>query len=140
MRSELGGQRSEGGGAEPPRATGSHRRIKCPRFSSMPAPAEDAIERFRKRTAQTDDATLYRNLGAGVYGPPGSKRRAIAESALEQRLAERATALQVATWEEPSDLVHRADAAARWARRAAWIALIALAVALFGLARSLGAP
>jgi hypothetical protein len=104
----------------------------------MPPQAEKAIERFRKRTAQTDDATLYRNLGAGVYGPLGSKRRAIAERALERRLAERATAFQIATGEDRTELLRRAESAARLARMAAWTALLALAVALIGLARALG--
>lgn len=104
----------------------------------MDTPSDAAIERFWRRAERTDDATLYRNLRAGVYGTPGSTRRAVAERALDLRFAERARVLQIATREEGAELLGGAERASRVARMARWISFVALALALLGFARGFG--
>lgn len=104
----------------------------------MTLPDEEAVDRFRRRTRGTDEATLYRNLSAGVYGPAGSRRRAVAEHALQRRFTEAAEAVQLATAGD----TRRADTSLRRAQRfATWalgVAVVALVVALVGLGRAFG--
>ena len=104
----------------------------------MGTPSDAAVERFWRRAERTDDATLYRHLGAGVYGTPGSTRRAVAERALALRFTERSKALRLATREEGAELLGRAERASRVARMARWISFLALALALLGFARGFG--
>ena len=104
----------------------------------MGTPSDAATERFWRRAERTDDATLYRNLRAGVYGTPGSTRRAVAERALDLRFAERAKVLQLATSAEGAELLGRAERASRVAGMARWIAILALALAILGFARGFG--
>lgn len=99
---------------------------------------EDAVERFQRRTQGTDDATLYRNLRAGVYGPPGSTQRAVAEEALQLRFSANADALQIAAWQGTAEVSAQMERAGRLSNRALWVALVALGLALLGLARSSG--
>ena len=54
----------------------------------MSTPVEASVERFLRRMEGTDEAALQRNLRAGVYGPPGSSRRAVVELAVESRAKE----------------------------------------------------
>ncbi len=104
----------------------------------MAIPTEESVQRFLKRTARTDEVTLYRNLEAGVYGAPGSTGRAVAERALELRFARNAEALRIATREEAEELVRRVERAAGVATKAAWVAVVAVIVALLALARVAG--
>lgn len=101
----------------------------------MTTPHDEQIERFRKRTERVDDALLRRNLRAGVYGPPGSTRRAVAERAIELRSSERVEAVQLATERERTDLEAAVARAAARARLAVWLAVLALLAALVALAR-----
>lgn len=105
---------------------------------SMSTPNEEAVERFRRRTQSTDESTLYRNLQAGVYGPQGSNRRAIAERALQLRFTAAADALQVAAGRGASEASDRMVRAGRLSISALWIAIAALGLALLGLATTFG--
>lgn len=104
----------------------------------MSRPNEEAVERFLRRTQSTDDSTLYRNLRAGVYGPPGSPRRAVAELALQQRFTAAADALQVSAWPGTAEVSTQIDRAGRLSNRALWLAIVALGLALLSLATTLG--
>lgn len=104
----------------------------------MSTPVEAPVERFLRRVEGTDESTLQRNLRAGVYGPPGSPRRAVVEQAIESRLAARARALTVATQGEREALEARVERAERLARRALWLAVLASAAAALVLAGSCG--
>ena len=99
----------------------------------MNLPTDDAVHRFRLRTRGTDEATLHRNLEAGVYGPPGSARRAVAERALNARFSEVAQALQSAGGEEGARLRSQIDRLERTASRTMWLAVGALTVAVVAL-------
>jgi hypothetical protein len=102
----------------------------------MSTPVEASVQRFLRRMENTDEATLQRNLRAGVYGPPGSPRRAVVELAIESSLAARAQTLAVPTQDERADLKARVDRAERVARRALWLAALALVAAAIAFATS----
>lgn len=99
---------------------------------------QEQIERFHRRAERTDERTLMRNLEAGVYGPPGSARRSVAERALELKRAEQVEVFQAATAQERAELIAVARRAAAAATRAAWASLIAALFALLAAARSFG--
>jgi hypothetical protein len=105
-------------------------------FPRMSPSVEASVERFLRRIEGTEATTLQRNLRAGVYGPPGSSRRAVVELAIESRLAASARTLAVATQDERADLKARVDRAERVARRALWLAALALVAAAIAFATS----
>lgn len=97
---------------------------------------DEQVARFRRRTERIDDTVLQRNLKAGVYGPPGSARRSVAEAAIELRSNERAQALQLVTAEERTAVAAATTTASKRAARALWISIVALLAALVALAGS----
>ena len=102
----------------------------------MGTPVEASVERFRRRMERTDEGTVRRNLRAGVYGPPGSPRRAAVELAVQSSLAERAQAAALVSRSEREVLEARVEGAERAARRALWVAALAVLTALLAVARS----
>jgi len=104
----------------------------------MERPTGEELERFAVRTAGTDEATLYRNLGAGVYGVPGSRSRAVAEQVLSDRLRTMSATIQATRLDDTPDERSLRRAASRRATAALWLALIALAVAVAAWVRAGG--
>jgi hypothetical protein len=100
---------------------------------------EEALTRFRRRTRDTDEPALRRNLEAGVYGPPGAMSRAVAERVLAERIARSSEVMWLARREDAAALVARTERAEEIARRATWISTLAFVVALIALALRLGA-